>query len=120
MTKFIIHGRLSGLNEYVESCRMNKYGANSLKKKNERIVAEWALLNKVKPIENYPVKLHITWYEPNNKRDIDNITFGVKFILDSLVKCQILKDDSQKYVTGIEHEVKTDKTNPRIEVEIDT
>lgn len=69
-------------------------------------------------VNKYPCELQITWYEPSVRRDIDNITFATKFILDAMVEMEIIQDDSQKYVSGIRHDVKTDKKNPRIEVEI--
>lgn len=69
-------------------------------------------------IKKYPVQLNITWYEPNDRKDIDNITFATKFIQDSLVRTGILEDDSRKYINQVNHTVFTDKDNPRIEVEI--
>ncbi|WP_407453518.1 RusA family crossover junction endodeoxyribonuclease [Methanobrevibacter sp.] len=116
--KFTIHGRLSSLNEYTLSCRANMYGANSLKKKNQKLIFEAIREAKLKPITNYPVTLKITWYEPNKRRDIDNITFATKFIQDALVEMGMLEDDSQKYINGLEHQVLVDKENPRIEVKI--
>ena len=120
--KFTIEGRLSGLNEYTNACRNNRYSGNNMKKKNQESVIK-GILKGVRErslcwVYKYPVKIKITWYEPNKRRDIDNVTFGTKFILDALVQKEILKDDSQKYVNGIEHIVLTDKENPRIEVEI--
>ena len=73
---------------------------------------------KLKKVSKYPVKLKITWYEPTKRRDVDNITFAVKFIQDALVKAGILENDGQKQVHEIEHIVLTDRDNPRIEVEI--
>lgn len=70
----------------------------------------------LKIVKDYPVSLEFVWYEPNRKRDIDNVIFGEKFILDGLVEMGILENDSQKYVTQVKHEVKCDKDNPRIEV----
>lgn len=65
------------------------------------------------------VCLDFVWYEPNARRDPDNImSGGTKFILDSLVKANIIYDDSQKYIKGISHKVVVDRKNPRIEVEI--
>lgn len=64
------------------------------------------------------IKLKISWYEPNRRRDIDNITAGMKFILDGMVKASVIKDDSQRYVKGVEHEFYVDRVNPRVEVEI--
>lgn len=77
-----------------------------------------ALRVTLEKVDRYPIGLKIKWYEPNNRRDIDNITFGTKFILDSMVCMGIIEDDSRKYVDSIEHVVYTDKDNPRIEVEI--
>lgn len=117
--KFTIPGRLDGLNEYTKANRGNKYQGNSTKRKNQERIF-WAIREaKLRIIDKYPVKLKITWYEPNLRRDVDNITMGVKFILDELVRESILIDDSQKFVKGIYHTVKVDKENPRIEVVIE-
>lgn len=116
--KIIIIGKLDGLNEYTRECRGNKYGGNTCKRVNEFMVIQAIYKAKLKRVTKYPIKLKITWYERNLRRDIDNICFAVKFILDALVKCAIIENDSQKYVNGIEHIVKVDKDNPRIEVEI--
>ena len=47
-----------------------------------------------------PVKINFTWVEENKKRDLDNICFAKKFILDALVKANVLQDDKQNYVVG--------------------
>lgn len=117
--KFTIHGRLSGLNEYTNACRRNAYLANNMKRDNEETVKLAILSDKLKKIDKYPIILKITWYEPNKRRDIDNITFATKFIQDSLVNNGILENDSQKCVCGLSHIVRIDKDNPRIEVEIE-
>lgn len=114
--KFTIEGRLDGLNEYTRVNRANKYNGNSVKKKNEKIVIFAIRQAKLKKIDKYPISLEITWYEPNKRRDVDNITFAAKFILDSLVKSGILENDSQKYVNKISHDVQVDRDNPRIEI----
>ena len=116
--KFIIEGRLDGLNTYTSACRANRYGANAMKRKNEAKVIEGIKRAELKKVEEYPLNLHIVWYEPNRRRDIDNITFATKFIQDALVKFGILEDDSQKYIVGLSHQVTVDQKNPRIEVEL--
>lgn len=120
--KFTIHGRLDGLNDYIKACRSNKYAGNTMKHKNQGYV-EMGIIQacaegKLKKICKYPVKLKITWHEPNSKRDIDNIVFATKFIQDALVNRGMLENDGQKQISGISHEVLTDKKHPRIEVEI--
>ena len=49
---------------------------------------------------NKPVKIHFTWAEENKKRDLDNICFAKKFILDALVKANVLENDTQNFVKG--------------------
>lgn len=116
--KFIIDGRLDGLNDYTKACRANRYGANAMKKKNEAKVFEGIKRAGLTRVDKYPINLYIIWYEPNRRRDIDNITFATKFIQDALVKAGILEDDSQKYIVGVFHRVLVDRENPRIEVEL--
>lgn len=117
-SKFIIYGRLDGLNEYVLANRSNKYAGNEMKHRNENLISMYIRQFKVKRVDKYPVKLKIVWYEANKKRDIDNITFATKFIQDALVKSGILKNDNQSCVNEVEHHVCVDKDNARIEVEI--
>ena len=121
--RFIIAGRLSGLNEYTKACRGNAYGANNLKKANQRIVRD-AIQDAVrhgmlKKVNKYPCRLRIGWYEKNLKRDVDNVTFATKFILDAMVEAGIIENDSRKYVAEVTHWVFTDRQFPRIEVIID-
>lgn len=118
--KFTINGRLDGLNEYTKANRGNKYGANTLKKRNQKEVLQGVYRAKLKPIDKYPLKVKIAWYEPNLRRDIDNVTFATKFILDALVQGGYIVDDSQKYINDISHKVLVDKSNPRIEVTLET
>lgn len=116
--KFVITGRLDGLNDYTKACRANRYGANAMKKRNEAKVYEGIKQAGLTREDKYPINLFIIWYEPNRRRDIDNVTFATKFIQDALVKAGILEDDSQKYIVGVFHRVLVDKDNPRIEVEL--
>lgn len=118
MNKFTIKGRLIGLNEYTKANRTKSYLANKIKRDQEEIVFWGARSSNLKKVRTYPIGLKIKWYEPNAKRDIDNITFAVKFILDGLVKSGYLENDSQKYVKAIDHIVDIDRNGPRVEVEI--
>ncbi len=117
-SSFTIVGRLPSLNEYILANRSNRFGANAMKKKCEQSIFLALSQAEMEKVYKYPIGLKITWYEQNSRRDIDNITFATKFILDSMVKNGILEDDSQKFVKGIEHTVLIDKVEPRIEVEI--
>jgi Holliday junction resolvase RusA-like endonuclease len=116
--KFEIMGKLPSLNDYVTACRANYYKANAMKKKCEKTVIDALRAHKTKKINKYPLQFEITWYEPNRLRDFDNVCFGVKFILDAMVKGSYIPDDSQKYVRSIIHHVEVNKEYPHIEVKI--
>ena len=49
-----------------------------------------------------PIKIHFIWVEENKRRDLDNVCFAKKFILDSMVKAGKLKDDNRNCVVGFE------------------
>lgn len=119
---FTIQGRLDGLNDYTKENRRNRYAGNKMKHKNELKVQEGIIQGfkdkTLKNVSDYPISLHIAWYEPNRRRDIDNITFATKFILDSLTSYGVIIDDSQKFINSISHDVLVSKDNPRIEVSI--
>lgn len=115
--KFIIDDRLNSLNDYTNACRKNAYAGATMKKQNERVVMFYIRKYKLKKVEHYPVMIKIHWYEKDRRRDIDNITFATKFILDALVKMEVIEDDGQKYINEIEHHVSIDSKNPRIEIE---
>ena len=65
-----------------------------------------------------PVYITYKWYEPNKKRDLDNIAFAKKFVQDALVTNGILENDGWANIVGFCDEFYVDKENPRVEVEI--
>lgn len=114
----IINGQLNSLNDYTRACRTNRYTGAKMKSDNEAIVSLYIRmqLNGV----HFPnkVALDFRWYEPNRRRDPDNVCFAHKFILDALVNNGIIKGDSQKYITGLNDDFFVDREFPRIEVTI--
>lgn len=115
---FVIPGRLIGLNEYVNDCRRNRYAAAKIKKETQASVCWEIKRQNVKRFKN-PVDVHITWIEPNMKRDKDNISFAKKFILDALVQMNIIKDDGWKWVNNLSDKFYVNKKEPRIIVTLD-
>lgn len=71
--------------------------ANKYKAKIEQ---EIALFLAKMPRWSKPIKIHFHWVEGNKRRDLDNIAFAKKFILDSMVKYGKLSDDNRKCVTA--------------------
>ena len=115
MVEFTIKGRLAGLNEIIGSSRANRYQANKMKKDSMQEVMWFIPKKKI----TKPCEVHLTFYEPNNMRDCDNIiSGGSKVILDALVLSGLLLGDSRRYVKQVHSLVYTDKKNPRIEVKI--
>jgi Holliday junction resolvase RusA-like endonuclease len=116
--KLIFRDRLPGLNEINNANRRNPYvGAKMKKETQEGLIWIW---NKYKN-QTFPnkVNIRIHFYEPNERRDEDNVMAGgMKVILDALQKLKIIKNDSQKYVHVVP-EVFVDRKNPRIEVDIE-
>lgn len=89
--------KLPSLNDYTKWCRGNKYLAA---KKKAEIESEIGLYLAEMPKWDNPIKIHFTWVEGNKRRDLDNVCFAKKFILDSMVKHNKLKDDNRKCVTA--------------------
>lgn len=118
--KLIIPGRLAGMNEYTEQNRRNKYAGASMKAKEQARV-EWAIKEQVKADKlNPPVNLAYTYYEPNKRRDKDNISaFAHKVVQDALTKTGLLENDGWAEIGNFSDDFFVDKGNPRIEVRIE-
>lgn len=89
--------KLMSCNDYINACRINRYvGAKRKAELEEQIM--WYLRDL--PCFEKPVTIHFHWIESNKKRDLDGIAFGKKFILDAMVKANLIKDDNRRFVTG--------------------
>lgn len=89
--------KLPSLNEYVNVCRTNPYKASKYKKDLEKNIG--GFIEKIPQFEK-PIKIHFHWIEGNKRRDLDNIAFSKKFILDAMVKSGKLKNDNRRCVTA--------------------
>lgn len=117
-TILVIEGTLVGLNEYTKACRTHRQAGAKMKKNTESIISAY-IMQQLKGVAfKKAVKLSFRWYEPNRKRDLDNICFAKKFILDALVSNRIIVADGWKGVVGFTDQFFVDKENPRIEVDI--
>lgn len=106
---FEIKQKLPSFNEYTKACRTNRYVGAKMKKNIEYDI--WLyIMQQLRGVNiEKPVKIHFIWVEENGKRDLDNICFAKKFILDALVKAEVLKDDNRKFVSGFTDNFKYDK-----------
>ena len=91
--------KLPSLNQYINACRTKAILGANMKRRVEDDISWY-----IKPMPRFtkPIKIKFTWIEENKRRDLDNICFGKKFILDAMVRAGKLKDDNRNYVIGFE------------------
>lgn len=87
--------KLPSCNTYINECRRNRFAGAKMKAQAEEEISKY--ISNVPHFEK-PVKIRFQWIESTKRRDIDGVAFGKKFILDALVKCGVLTDDSRRYV----------------------
>lgn len=112
----VIPGRLPGANDFIAANNTNRYSGAKMKKDVEETIM-WCVARM--PKMKKPVVIHFYWMEPNARRDLDNIAFGKKFVLDALQKAGVLPNDNRTYVRGFTDSFGIDKDNPRIEIELE-
>ena len=107
--------KLPSLNDYTAACRGNAFAAGAMKKNIETAIAFF-----LRPLPRFtePVVIRFIWVEANSKRDLDNVAFSKKFILDAMVRVGILPNDSQKWVKGFSDEFRIEKEN-KVIVEVE-
>ena len=101
-------------NGYVDLCRKNRYQSAKYKRSIEDEIGWY-----IKRLPKFnKVQIHFHWVEENKRRDLDNVCYAKKFILDALVKFGKLKDDSPKYVRAFRDTFGySNKTKVIIEIE---
>ena len=116
MQRFLIEGRLPGYNELHQQ---PWYKSRRIKQEAMDRVKWYARTAGISKIQGR-CTVTITCYEPNARRDVDNVTSGAsKVILDALQQLGVLKGDGRKYVAQVIcPAVEIDRTYPRVEVEI--
>ena len=118
MTKTVIEIpiRLPGLNEYTAQNRRNKFAGAKMKADIERQLV--AYITAQKPKRHTRVRIIFRWREENKKRDLDNVAFAKKFILDALVASGVLPNDGWANVVGFEDHFEVSK-QPGVRVELE-
>lgn len=112
-----IEGNLAKLNDHDAANRSNKFvGAKLKHTMTDLVVAQvedcpWQV--------SAPCRIKFTWYV-SGRHDYDNVRFAAKYVLDGLVKAEILPDDSPKWVAGFDGDdfIKVDKGAEGVLVEI--
>lgn len=123
--KFTIYGRLPCLNDYLRAERVNfttKYGkrqtkGNLMKHEAQDLIISYIRRDLRSLHIDKPIKIHYNFYEPNKKRDQDNIiSFIMKTVQDSLVLSKVIDNDGWENIVGASYTPNVDSSNPRIEV----
>lgn len=114
-----IKGRLPNLNDYTKANRTSPIVGNKMKHDQETYITGFILEQLHGVRFEGKTFLHFRWIEANRNRDLDNICFAKKFILDALVTNGILETDGWRGVYGFTDEFDVDAENPRVEVVIE-
>ena len=118
--KLTIWGTLPGLNDFIDANRRNYHAGAKLKKEAQFLVVTAARKSLRRWKATGPVWMTYKWFEPNRKRDKDNIAAGGrKIIQDALVEAGVIRNDGWNDIRGFSDEFYVDKNEPRIEVEIE-
>ena len=113
--QIVIPHRLPSLNEVINANRSNKYAGAKQKKTNQRLIEHYVKMQCKEKFDK--IRVEIDWYEPNKKRDFDNISSAKKFILDALVECEVIPNDGWENIDpSFRDTFYHDKDNPRVEI----
>lgn len=103
MTTVCIPYKFPSLNDYIRECRTNKYSGNKLKKKVQKDIKPYIMQL---PKFEKSVIVNFIWVEGNKRRDVDNVAFAKKFVLDAMVECGKLPNDNVRFVKGFTDTIK--------------
>lgn len=112
--KIVIDHQFPTLNEYIEAERSNKFAGANIKSRETGLVKYFCIGKKQIA---YPTKIIFTWHLKNKRKDLDNVAYAKKFILDGLVRAGTLKNDNLNHIIGFEDKVIFDKKE-YVELEI--
>lgn len=98
MTTTIMY-EFTTLNEYIRIERGSLYGASAIKKRETEIARQHFINH---PSIKTKCKIHFNWIMKNKRKDLDNIAFAKKYILDGMVKANVLLNDNTNHVVAFE------------------
>ena len=110
-----IPGELPDLNQIIHIAKSHPMAYAKAKGVHTEAVA-WECVGCPKAQSAMPVDRTCRWITRDLRKDPDNVSAGVKFILDGLVQAGILPDDRRKQINSITHKFGVDKHEPRVEV----
>ncbi len=73
----------------------------SMKRKWTKNISSVVLEKEISPLDK--IGLHMIWFDPTGKRDLDNSAAFTKFILDGIVEANVIKNDGPSHVVFLVH-----------------
>ena len=102
------------LNDYIDETRRNKFAGAKIKREETEI----ARLHFIGKTFQSPLEVKFKWFVATLGRDLDNLGFCCKYILDGMVKAKAIKGDNLNHVVKITHTFeKSKKIGVEIEIE---
>lgn len=121
MITLTYYGQLPGINELLAENRKNKFAGAKQKKKWRGELASVFLLQRLAQskdaVQTHAV-IRVRFYEPDRRRDDDNVFGGLKIILDAMQDAGVILDDGPRYCHVLPERF-YDKKNPRVEIEVE-
>lgn len=117
---FTIPTTLPSLNEYLSACGRNPKMGGRMKAQSKFLVDGCIRRGLGRWHTDKKIIIHYQFYEPNMKRDKDNVfAYASKTVQDALQECHVIDNDGWKNVENFTHDFYVDRVNPRIEVFIE-
>lgn len=117
--KIVVPGRFASLNDFIDANRRThgRWNAgNSMKQKDQKTICSCI----PRGLRFKRIHLRYTYFEPNTKRDKDNISgYFHKVFQDALVQAGCIPNDGWKVIKGFSDHFDIDTKYPRIEILIE-
>ena len=93
--------KLPSLNEYISACKVQRGNWNKGNQMKQNTQAEMLYYLRKLPKFDKPVTIIFRWVsKKTDRRDLDNIAFAKKFILDAMQQAGRLTNDNRECVVG--------------------
>lgn len=113
MKEIFIPHKFISLNPYIKAERGSLHRAARIKRE-ETAQAFYSFVGKK---YKTPLKIKFIWNLKNRARDLDNLGFAAKFILDGMVKAKAVPNDNVNNIVNIEHTFQVAE-NPGVTIQI--
>ena len=118
----VIPKELTDLNSYINAERRHRMQGANIKKRETNVCIAYLkqAISKGFDIDHvkYPLQITFKWYAKDRRKDLDNIAYAKKYIMDAMQKVKLIENDGYKQVQRYTDVYLVDKEKPRVEIEI--